>query len=127
LRRFERDCREPAENEHATGKAGLSSGGPVARPVADGPGCAQLERHSSSRREEHSVCGLAGRGAGRRSHFWVIRASEQRVDKGASGRQLPKDALLHCREVQPAEQPAADAGLVGDNVEGYAGTIGGAN
>jgi hypothetical protein len=57
----------------------------------------------------------------------MVWASEDCVDKGASERQVPKDSLLHCREVRPAEQTAPDAGLVGDNDDGYACTIGGAN
>jgi hypothetical protein len=57
----------------------------------------------------------------------MVWASEDCVDKGASGRQVPNHALLHCREVRPAEQTTPYAGLVGDNDDGYACTIGGAD
>ena len=68
-----------------------------------------------------------GRGAGRgRASGWYGQARTA-VDKGASGRQVPNHALLHCREVRPAEQTTPDAGLVGDNDDGYACTIGGAD
>jgi hypothetical protein len=97
LRRFEFGCGEPAKTSMPPARSALH---PSARSLA--------------RSRRHSACGLDVGVLVGRSRFWVIRASEHRVDKGASGRQVPKHARLHCREVRPAEQTVPDAGSIGE-------------